>query len=270
MPSWLSRVFGSGNKKNQESGYIPLAAKPIASHVERGPQGPEQSKPRRKVVNPPLILEESEKSSWSPEIRIKACLEKGEKSCVFFVDRPVLEGLSAWFPTRQSAANSSLADSIFEVRGIESVLIHEFTITVSFNQEKGESWEDLAREIGRKIRAHLKNDIPVISESFRASIPSEQEIRARVQQVIDQEINPGVAAHSGVITLLGVTGNTIRIHMGGGCQGCAASTVTLKEGIHKAFRQAVPQLGAILDETDHSAGTNPYYHEIPVGMRQYA
>jgi Fe-S cluster biogenesis protein NfuA len=73
-----------------------------------------------------------------------------------------------------------------------------------------------------------------------------------------------------VITLLGVTGNTIRIHMGGGCQGCAASTVTLKEGIHKAFRQAVPQIGAILDETDHSAGTNPYYDQIPMGMRQYA
>ena len=269
MPSWLSRIFNSGNQ-NKEPAYIPLAAKPIASQVERGPQGPEQGKPRRKVVTPPLILEESQKSSWSPELRIKACLDKGGKTCVFFIDRPVLEGLSAWFPTRQSASNSSLAESIFDVRGVESVLLHEFTITVVFSRDKKEPWEDLAKEIGRKIRAHLKSDSPVLSESFRASIPSEEEIRERVQQVIDQEINPGVAAHSGVITLLGVTGNTIRIHMGGGCQGCAASTVTLKEGIHKAFRQAVPQLGAILDETDHSAGTNPYYDEIPIGMRQYA
>ena len=47
--------------------------------------------------------------------------------------------------------------------------------------------------------------------------------------------------------------------MGGGCQGCSAADVTLKSGIHRAFRDAVPRLGAIYDDTDHEAGTNPFF-----------
>jgi Fe/S biogenesis protein NfuA len=56
-----------------------------------------------------------------------------------------------------------------------------------------------------------------------------------------------------------VRGNSVYISMGGGCQGCSAADQTLKQGIHQAFRNAVPQVGAIYDETDHSAGTNPYF-----------
>ena len=44
------------------------------------------------------------------------------------------------------------------------------------------------------------------------------------------------------------------IKMGGGCQGCSVADVTLKQGIHGAFREAIAGIGAIYDETDHSAG----------------
>ena len=54
-------------------------------------------------------------------------------------------------------------------------------------------------------------------------------------------------------------GNSIYIEMGGGCQGCSAADVTLKEGIHRSFRDAVPGVGAIYDDTDHAAGENPYF-----------
>ena len=38
-----------------------------------------------------------------------------------------------------------------------------------------------------------------------------------------------------------------------------AADVTLKEGIHRSFRDAVPGVGAIYDDTDHAAGENPYF-----------
>ena len=84
-------------------------------------------------------------------------------------------------------------------------------------------------------------------------------IREGIQKVIDEEVNPGVAGHGGQINLLAVKGNTVTIQMGGGCQGCSAADLTLKQGIHTSFRKAVPQVGAIFDETDHTAGLNPYF-----------
>ena len=90
-------------------------------------------------------------------------------------------------------------------------------------------------------------------------MPSEEAVRHGIQKAIDEEVNPGVAGHGGRITLEKVKGNTITIQMGGGCQGCSSADVTLKQGIHGSFRKFVPQVGAIFDETDHTAGLNPYF-----------
>ncbi|MEM7583284.1 MAG: iron-sulfur cluster assembly accessory protein [Acidobacteriota bacterium] len=84
-------------------------------------------------------------------------------------------------------------------------------------------------------------------------------IAQRVQDVLDQQINPGVASHGGFVQLLDVKDATAYISLGGGCQGCGMADVTLKEGIVVAIQEAVPEIQAVLDRTDHAAGKNPYY-----------
>lgn len=81
----------------------------------------------------------------------------------------------------------------------------------------------------------------------------------RVQEVIDQRINPGVAQHGGFIELLGVRDDKVYIRMGGGCVGCGMADVTLKQGVETIITQEVPEIGAVIDETDHASGENPYY-----------
>lgn len=80
-----------------------------------------------------------------------------------------------------------------------------------------------------------------------------------VQEVIDRQINPSIAAHGGFVTLLDVKDETAYISFGGGCQGCGMVDVTLKEGVTVMLKEAVPELEKVLDTTDHAAGTNPYY-----------
>ena len=80
-----------------------------------------------------------------------------------------------------------------------------------------------------------------------------------IQQLIDERINPAVAAHGGQIDLLDVTDDSIYIHMGGGCQGCGMADVTLKHGIEGMVQEQFPEIKNIIDTTDHAAGSNPYY-----------
>ena len=68
-----------------------------------------------------------------------------------------------------------------------------------------------------------------------------------------------VAGLGGHISLIDVKGSTVYIKMGGGCQGCGQADVTLKAGVERSLRAAVPGIGEILDSTDHAAGRNPYY-----------
>jgi Fe-S cluster biogenesis protein NfuA len=81
----------------------------------------------------------------------------------------------------------------------------------------------------------------------------------RVQRVFEEVINPGIAAHGGYVELVDVSEDTLYIRMGGGCQGCAASQATLRMGIERMVREQVPEIGEIVDVTDHAAGLTPYY-----------
>jgi Fe/S biogenesis protein NfuA len=80
-----------------------------------------------------------------------------------------------------------------------------------------------------------------------------------IQKLIDEKINPGVAAHGGHVALVDVKDNMVYLRLGGGCQGCGMVNVTLKQGIEVMIKKAVPAIKGVLDVTDHAGGKNPYY-----------
>jgi Fe/S biogenesis protein NfuA len=85
------------------------------------------------------------------------------------------------------------------------------------------------------------------------------DVAQRVIQVLDQQVNPTIAAHGGRAELVAVEQETAYLRLGGGCQGCAMATVTLSQGIEAAIIQAVPEITSVVDVTDHQTGTNPYF-----------
>lgn len=91
----------------------------------------------------------------------------------------------------------------------------------------------------------------------------------RIQQVLDDEINPAVATHGGWVTLLEVKDDVAYIQLGGGCQGCGMVDVTLKQGIEVRIREAVPSIREIIDSTDHAGGKNPYYQPAKGGRSPF-
>jgi len=84
-------------------------------------------------------------------------------------------------------------------------------------------------------------------------------IDEKVRQLLDGQINPALAMHGGFAGLDRVEGSVVYVTMGGGCQGCAVSAMTLREGITRAIREAIPEVTEVVDTTDHSMGENPYY-----------
>lgn len=83
-------------------------------------------------------------------------------------------------------------------------------------------------------------------------------IADRVRNVLDTQVNPAIAAHGGMISLVDVEDTDVYVEMSGGCQGCALSRMTLRQGVERMLREAVPELTAVHDVTDHASGDNPY------------
>lgn len=84
-------------------------------------------------------------------------------------------------------------------------------------------------------------------------------IAEQVEQLLREQINPALAAHGGFAELKGVEDDKVYVTMGGGCQGCAVSAMTLRDGIARSIKEAIPEVTEVIDTTDHDSGENPYY-----------
>lgn len=84
-------------------------------------------------------------------------------------------------------------------------------------------------------------------------------VAEKVQQIINSQINPAIAGHGGFVSLIDVKDNVAYLRFGGGCQGCGMVDVTLKQGVEVMIKEAVPEIQAVMDVTDHADGKNPYY-----------
>jgi Fe/S biogenesis protein NfuA len=85
------------------------------------------------------------------------------------------------------------------------------------------------------------------------------DLAEKVRLLLEEQVNPAIAGHGGRIELVDVQGTEVYMEMTGGCQGCAMSRATLRQGVERMIRQNIPEVTAIHDATDHAAGENPFY-----------
>lgn len=85
------------------------------------------------------------------------------------------------------------------------------------------------------------------------------DIPEKVTTLLEQVINPSLDAHGGYAEFKGADGTRVFVSMGGGCQGCAVSAMTLRQGIERTIKDRIPEVTDVVDITDHEAGENPFY-----------
>lgn len=114
------------------------------------------------------------------------------------------------------------------------------------------------------IQNMLRHYIPEITAvlDYRESLPKpglKTPEGVAIQKLLEERINPSIAAHGGRITLVDLQNDRAYVRLDGGCQGCGMADVTLKQGVAVEIQNLVPSITEVLDVTDHADGTNPYY-----------
>lgn len=125
-----------------------------------------------------------------------------------------------------------------------------------------------------------KNSIPFLEEAYvdyaeekmggqltikapNAKMPKIDEnstLEQRIHYILVTDINPGLASHGGEVSLVEITEDNVAVlRFGGGCQGCSAVSITLKDGVEKRLLEVIPELSGVKDATDHTVTENAYY-----------
>lgn len=177
--------------------------------------------------------------------------------CKFIVDRPIFEGRSFNCRDKEMAQGSPLLEALFEIDGISQVMVAGNTLTIA--KTTSDTWPQLGQRIGTVIREQFASGKTLIDPNVETKLPSEEDIRRKVEELFDKQINPAIASHGGRVELVDVQGTKVFVRLGGGCQGCASAQATLRYGIERAIREILPEVSEVIDATDHTSGTNPFY-----------
>lgn len=192
-------------------------------------------------------------------------------TCKFIVSCTVHPGGPFFFDNKERAAGSPLAERLFTLPGVVNVLIAESVVTIC--KEPNASWSGLKAAIGTAIRTLLLTGVPAILEMYihtdtQTGIQrrSDAELMTVIQALLDKEINRSIANHGGKISIVEIRQGKLYISMSGGCQGCASSQVTLRQGFEVMLKRVAPEIEEIVDTTNHAAGKQPFYprHEEPL------
>lgn len=196
-----------------------------------------------------------------PSIAIRAEVSLADpNACKFTVDRLVHPGGPFFFAAPERAAGSPLPEHLFNLQGVVHVLVAENVVTVGKNVKA--AWTELKPAIGAAVRSHLLSGAPALLETAAHTSHygrPDAEVRASIQQLLDGEINRGIASHGGKISIVDFRDGKLLVAMSGGCQGCASSKLTLRQGVEVMVRRVAPEVVEIVDMTDHAAGKAPYY-----------
>ena len=181
-------------------------------------------------------------------------------TCKFTVNRTLHPGGPFLFSNKARASGSPLGERLFDLAGVANVLIADNVVTIC--KASTASWLRLKAAIGMAIRAQLHTGVPAVLEMLvQTDTPgrSDAELTTAVQDLLDKEVNRSIANHGGKISIVEVCQGTLYIAMSGGCQGCASSHVTLRQGFEVMLKQVAPDIDAIVDTTNHAAGQQPFY-----------
>jgi Fe/S biogenesis protein NfuA len=181
--------------------------------------------------------------------------------------------LALWLEVRGVQAGSFVYDLYFQAvsdadEGDERTTQEELDVIVpagSVDRLRGARLEWSEEGGGGLVLVNPTSPTP---EEVAPNVPSEilakgitSPLAVRVVAVLEQSVNPAIASHGGRADLVALNeeDGTAYLRLSGGCQGCAMSQMTLRQGIETTLLEEVPELATILDVTDHGGGENPFY-----------
>jgi Fe-S cluster biogenesis protein NfuA len=163
----------------------------------------------------------------------------------FLPGRPVLESGTLDIANREAAAQSPLAQRLFDIPNVGGVFFGSDFISVT--KTDGE-WQQIKPAILGAIMEHFMSGAPLVAANAEQAATDEffdegdADTVATIKDLIETRVRPAVAGDGGDITFKGYKEGVVYLHMKGACAGCPSSTATLQHGIQNLLRHFVPDV----------------------------
>lgn len=183
--------------------------------------------------------------------------------CVFRINRSGLLGPP--IDLRPEGPDRRLIDNLCEIAAVRAVKLDANFVSIS--KTANVQWDDLIPVLANRLRTYAAEEFdgearPREELAEGKQVRQPKQILAAIRKLVDERFNPAIASHRGEIRIVDYCDGVVKVEMRGGCQGCAASQLTLRQGLLSTIRNEVPEVVEIVDTTDHQSGTDPYFSSL--------
>ncbi len=169
----------------------------------------------------------------------------------FVMNGKIIKAGTKTFDSPDDVGDDSMAKTLFDIFGIQSIYIQENFVTVTKSNAVG--WHTIMEKIGAAIEAHLqyyekgddakadKDTHPVLEDFKKEDFFNYNDDRKAevVNALLDVAIRPALANDGGGINLLSVEDKTIKVHYQGACGSCPSSATGTLQYIEQFLKEAI-------------------------------
>lgn len=165
------------------------------------------------------------------------------------------KGASAEYKSISETQTAPIAKQLFQFPFVKTVFISANYITVT--KIDAVEWNDISLELrvfitdylnkGNLIITALPKQEVAIDNTFTETKTintqhnaPQNDVEAKIIEVLDQYIRPAVENDGGLITFKDLKDGVVTVQMRGACSGCPSSTMTLKAGIEALLKRLLP------------------------------
>ncbi len=147
------------------------------------------------------------------------------------------------FKSSAQASDAPLPRRIFDISGVQSVLVAPRFITV--NKDDDTPWPLIVPSIKDAIRDFLDSgDMAVPEDEFPTDVPID-ELGQKVVALLDEFIRPAIAQDGGDILYRGIDDGVVLVKLIGACGTCPSSTATLAMGVERMLLEELPEIRGV-------------------------
>ena len=172
-------------------------------------------------------------------MRIETQLAADNNIMHFFAESGFPVKGSVEFSDAKSLRRSPLAENIFDLGGVTSVVITPDCLSVT--KEEGALWDDLKPQVLAEIMDFLSRDEAPVREGEETA----EDVVHNIVGLLNARIRPAIRKDGGDIVFRGFENGIVYVELQGKCVGCPYSQRTLKDGVEKLLRTYIKEVIAV-------------------------
>lgn len=172
----------------------------------------------------------------------------------FILKERLTHGLARSFENAEQAQRDDLATKLFAIPHVTNVFYVDNWITVT--QDGDADWQDLLREVAAPIREAPAAE--KASEEFAkaaawlaegeggAELSESDKLKLeQINELLDEEVRPFLQGDGGDLYVVGMEGNTLKVHYQGACGTCPSSISGTLAGIESLVKRIDPEMEVV-------------------------